>query len=254
MENILLSEKSLSKGKVIAIHQPNYLPWAGYFYKMAHSDIFVFLDDVQYTKGSFINRNRIKTSQGVQWLTIPVHSNLEGTIRETPWTDINWPQKHLKTVKFAYGRAPYFNQIFSWFFDLLLSVKAENVADLNIQILKSIAQQLNLSCSFNLSSNFNVGGEGDDRLIQLVLRLDGDTYLSGYGGFKYQNIDKFKAAEIHVQYYNFTPPEYPQLWGDFESGLSIIDILFNCGFSDTSHLIKSSGKVKSEEEHDLNIK
>ena len=223
--------------KTIAIHQPNYIPWIGYFHKMANCDIFVFLDDAQYTKGGFINRNRIKTSQGVKWLSIPAHTSLGFTIKDTACGGDKWPEKHLKTLMAAYGRAPFFIEIFHWFSEILLSNKKKYLAELNISILRSISEKMGIKCSFYTSSELSANGTSDDRLIAIVKALDGNTYLSGHGGSNYQDVAKFKKRGIAIKYSDFAPLEYNQLWGEFIPGLSIIDALFNEGFQGAQGLI-----------------
>ena len=227
---------------VVAIHQPNYVPWAGYFYKIAASDTFVFLDDVQFTKGGFINRNKIKTSQGVKWLSIPVHSRLGWSIRDVRWSNFNWAEKHIKTLRAAYGKAPFFEETCSWMTKMLFTEQADNVAELNIRIIKSLSEQLNLGCTFRCSSEFIVSKERDVRLMELTRLVGGDVYLSGYGGAKYQDRKVFERVGINVKYYDFALPEYSQLWGEFESGLSILDVLFNCGFERASLIVRSANR------------
>ncbi len=224
----------------IAIHQPNYIPWAGYFYKIKLCDIFVFLDDVQFSKNGFINRNRIKTPQGASWLTVPVHHKTEYSIQETLLVNNNWKTKHLKTLRGAYSRCPYFEEIFDFFSGLLTESTALNIADLNIEIVIAIAQKLGLECSFQKSSELKIEEKNDDRLVQIVTKLGGDIYLSGHGGSKYQSIEKFASSGIELKYYDFASPQYTQIWGEFVSKLTIIDILFNHGFSETLLLLQTS--------------
>jgi hypothetical protein len=225
---------------VVAIHQPNYVPWAGYFYKIAISDTFVFLDDVQFTKGGFINRNKIKTSQGVKWLSIPVHTRIGWTLREVRWSRPDWPEKHMKTLRSAYGKAPFFEETCSWMADMVCAQPADNIADLNIRMIESLSKQLDLQCSFRCSSEFRVSKERDMRLVELTKMAGGDVYLSGYGGGTYQDANIFERAGIDVRYYDFASQQYSQLWGRFESGLSILDMLFNCGFEGASRIVRSA--------------
>lgn len=212
----------------VAIHQPNYLPWSGYFYKMFKCDIFIFLDDAQYTKNSFINRNRIKTPSGEQWLTVPVHGSLSDKINEVKAKDSLWKAKHIKTLQLNYCKAPYFNQYFEEIAGIING--PENlVSDINIKLIRHIASILDAPCKFMMSSEIGSEKTSDDRLIDLVLHVGGDFYLSGKGGANYQHEEKFKAKGIRLEYYDFKPPIYPQLWKDFIPALSIIDLLFNCG-------------------------
>jgi len=228
-DDYLLMGKKLSGGKTVAIHQPNYLPWGGYFYKIANADIFIFLDDVQYTKNSFINRNYIKTPQGKQWLTIPVRFNLGQNINETQFSGSSWRKKHIKTIEQNYKKAPAFKETFPIVKEVIEDEKNENIAQLNTAIIKVITKYLGLKVEFYSSSSFDVEGTGDERLINLIQVVGGNSYLSGRGGEKYQYPEKFTNLGIGFSYYDYTPNEYPQLWGDFIPGLSILDMLFNCG-------------------------
>lgn len=223
----------------MAIHQPNYIPWLGYLCKLALSDVFVFLDDVQFTKNGFTNRNRIKTVDGAKWLTIPVHARIEWTIAETKWSETSWPKKHLKSLTAAYGRAVFYHEVMEWFSERLLNSSSDNLADLNTNLIRSLAAKLKLACSFQRSSDFHLSALGDQRLIEIVQRLDGTAYLSGHGGKNYQDALKFEAAGLKLHYYDFVPLQYPQLWGDFVPGLSVLDTLFNCGFDGTRSIIDS---------------
>ncbi|AQS60355.1 WbqC family protein [Desulforamulus ferrireducens] len=212
----------------VAIHQPNYFPWSGYFYKMFFCDIFVFLDDVQYSKNSFINRNRIKTPNGASWLTVPVKASMKDKINEVTFAKKDWQIKHIKTLDGNYAKAPYYNKYREELF-AKLTEPVSNLAELNINLLKVIAKWLEVPCQFVLSSEIGSNQTGDDRLIDIILKIGGTSYLSGRGGAKYQDENKFLSKGLGFQYYDFTPPLYSQLWGESIPGLSIIDMLFNCG-------------------------
>lgn len=213
---------------VVSIHQPNYVPWAGYFHKMLRSDDFVFLDDALVTKNSFINRNRIKQQSGELWLTIPVHQQIASTIADVGFANRTWPLKHCKTLKQYYSKAPFFSEYFPAV-EALLHEPANNLADLNIRLIQQIARWLEIPCTTHRSSNLALETRSDDRLIDIVGRLGGQVYLSGRGGTNYQSEQKFELSGIRLEYSNFQLPPYPQLWGAFVPNLSILDLLFNCG-------------------------
>lgn len=215
-------------GKVIAIHQPNFLPWLGYFYKILKSDIFVFLDNVQYTKNSFINRNKIKTSKGELWLTVPVSFNFGDKINEVRINNsLDWRDKHLKTLEVNYKKSYYFKEIY----DLIKSTYYKKdwlyLKDLNIDLILTICEYLNLKRKFINASELGVEGRSTELLISIVKNVGGDIYLSGFGGANYQDILSFEKVGIKLIYYDFKHPIYKQLWGDFMPNLSIIDLLFN---------------------------
>lgn len=233
------------KRKTIAIHQPNYFPWAGYFYKMLKSDEFVFLDNVVMATPGFTNRNRIKTKDGKLWLTVPCKYNYGRTlIKDVKFADTRWSNKHLKTLTSFYKKAKYFDKYIPHLEKIILSDNG-SIADLNIKLAKQISEWLRITCVFHVSSELDPTGKGDDRLVDLVTRVGGEVYLSGYGGANYQSEEKFRHVNIELKYYDFKPPIYPQMWGEFISGLSILDLLFNCG-PESRNLLQASGEVRGE--------
>ncbi len=226
--------------KTVAIHQPNYLPWAGYFYKMLACDDFVFLDDVVMATRSFSNRNRIKTKDGILWLTVPCkYAWGETLIKDVSIADQRWRKKHLRTLEESYRKATYLYDYLPRLTEIILAEEA-SISKLNIRLIKQIADWLNISCSFHISSSLGVSSKSDDRIIELVKKLGGAIYLSGYGGANYQTEEKFKEENLDLIYYAFKPPTYPQLWGNFEAGLSVLDLLFNCG-PDSRGILEHSG-------------
>ena len=225
--------------KTVAGHQPNYLPWAGYFYKMAVCDDFILGDDMVMSRKSFTNRTRIKTKDGVAWLTVPCRLDCgETLIKDVSFVDEKWRRKHLMTLEASYKKSPYFQTYMPRLEEVISN--ADELCDLNIQLIRQIAEWLDISCSFHMSSALEVFKQGDDRLIDFVTLVGGRTYLSGTGGANYQSEEKFKEANLNLVYSSFRPPTYPQLWGKFEPGLSIIDLLFNCG-PDSHEILRSSG-------------
>jgi hypothetical protein len=216
---------------IISIHQPNYLPWCGYFYKIANSDIFVMLDNVKYSKNSFINRNQIKTPQGELWLTVPVRSEALSNllIKDTQISDKdNWRKKHLRTLEMSYKRAKFFDQIYNKIEKIYYKTDWDNLCMLNISLLEMALDELNLKTKLIRASDLDVEGKSTQLLINIIKQLGGSTYLSGYGGKKYQEENLFEESGIKLKYYDFVSPIYPQLWGDFIPNLSVIDLLFNC--------------------------
>lgn len=219
---------------IVGIHQPNFAPWLGYFYKIVKSDYFVLLDDVQYTKGSYQNRTRILTSQGPQWLTIPVLT--KG--KQFPLTNEveicykeNWIKKHLKTLEVNYKKAKHFDQYYL-FFEKIYNNRYHFLHELCEEIIVSLSKELQIRTSIRSSSTIDIdkSAKSTERLILLCKYFQGDTYLSGKGGANYQDERKYAEHQIALIYTDFAPFSYPQMWTDhFEAGLSIIDYLFNCG-------------------------
>jgi WbqC-like protein family len=218
----------------MAMHQPNYVPWLGYFHKMASSDWFVHLDAVQYPRGqSFGARNRIKTPNGVAWLTIPVSRphGREGkvTYREISFAEPGWADKHLKTVEASYRRAPYFDEVFRLFAAGLAA--GQTLVDVNLSLIESFADYVGISSKrVRLSELLSEFGQKNELIAEICHALGADAYLSGMGGGRdYTEASELARAGVELHYGDFSPPEYPQLWGSFEPMLSILDVLFNCG-------------------------
>lgn len=218
----------------LAIHQPNYIPWLGYFAKMAESDIFVYLDAVQYPRGqSFSPRNRIKTPNGPAFLTIPVDKSaaVDGklTYRQVGFSGDKWRAKHLKTVEMSYKRAPYFEAVFERFRTVL--EREESFVDLNIALIDMVVDYLGIDVQrVRLSEILDDFGQKSDLIVDCCRKMGATEYLSGTGGGKdYNDEAVLAAAGIALRYSRFAHPEYPQLWGEFVSHLSVLDALFNCG-------------------------
>lgn len=201
---------------------------------MWESDIFVLLDAVQYPRGqSFANRNRVKTHNGTTWLTIPV-STPPGKKGKAPYTDVEfaglkWKRKHLRTLQMNYKKADYYEEVYP-----MLAEDIERHTDfveLNISLIKKIATYLEIDTRLiRLSNLLDEFGEKTMLIIDICKTLKADTYLSGTGGGKeYNDEELLNKNGITLQYSQFEHPEYPQLWGEFEPNLSIIDLLFNCG-------------------------
>lgn len=221
-----------------SIHQPAYIPWLGYFDKMAKSDIHIFLDDAKYSKNNLFNRNKIKTPQGEAWLTIPVKYKSDLPICQTQIDNSSdWRKNHFKTIKLNYARAPYFKEYLD-FLEKFYSKNWRYLSDLTISMNKAIADLLGIEVKFLKSSELKVAGTKNEKLINLCKKVRADTYLSGLGakdthlnpyGKPYLDEELFLKNNIRVIYQKFSYPQYQQLWGEFIPNLSIIDLLFNCG-------------------------
>ena len=221
---------------MVAIHQPNYAPWLGYFAKMARADVFVFLDDVQYSKNSYINRVQIDAGGKTRWLTVPVSYHFSDPINHVRPADREWRRAHLEILKTYYSKAPAFLEVFRWLETVYEKILEEDIASSNQKIIECTAAQLGLACKFRRSSEFDTGdATSDDRLIS-ILRMFGPNvvYLSGKGGANYQDSRKFQADAIKLEYIDFIHAEYDQGHPEFFAGLSVIDALFHLGFADTA--------------------
>jgi hypothetical protein len=217
---------------IAAIHQPNYLPWLGYFYKIHRSDVFVFLDNVQLPQGrSFVNRNKIKTAQNTLWLTVPCKTkgrNKQLISEVDIDNEIGWREKHWKTMEYNYGKASYFDKYYD-FFQGLYQQEWAKITELNEYAVEKIAKMIGLRSKFIKASALKVPGASTELLINICKAVGADTYLSGFGGKKYMDEAAFEKEHIKLEYYDFKHPTYRQLWGDFVPGLSIVDLLFNEG-------------------------
>jgi len=229
----------------VAIHQPNYLPWLGYFYKITRADTFIFLDDAQYSKNSFINRVRVLGPNGAKWLTIPVSVHLGDSINEVWPAQEDWPCRHLDTLFNFYRSSGSFRQVWPQIENLYQGVSNSDLVSINSHLIKGITDLLGLSCRFLLASRFSVNGvPSDDRLVALVSAVDPSaTYLSGRGAASYQNPDKFLTAGSGFEYIDFQHPHYDQQGDCFVSGLSVLDAVFRLGWRRTADLIQASNRA-----------
>ena len=215
---------------IVAVHQPQYLPWLGYFDKICRANVFCYLDCVQYKKNDWQNRNRIKTAQGWQWLTVPVRFQFPEKINEVKINQsVNWRKKHLQAIMTNYRRSTYFDQYIE-LFESIYATDWESIAELNIYAIESLKSALGLGRKSAIrSSQLQLREDPTDRLIDICKALKADTYLSGQDGIKYMDLERFQENGIEVIIQDFKHPVYPQIFGGFESNMSIVDILFNCG-------------------------
>lgn len=226
----------------IVIHQPEYLPWLGFFDKIDKCDLFVILDHVQFQRG-FINRNKIKTPTGWQWLTVPVIHRFPQKIIEVKINNqTNWRNQHWMALTKNYGKAPYFKN-YAEFFKHTYEHEWELLVDLDIYLIRNLMKFLGLETPIEISSSLNVKGKSTEMLINICKALGGDTYLSGPGGKNYMSMKKFEEEGIKVIFQEFQYPTYPQRFekAGFQSHMSIVDLLFNCG-EKSLKVIRGAGK------------
>ncbi|NUC72779.1 WbqC family protein [Haloterrigena sp. SYSU A558-1] len=221
----------------VAIHQPNYLPWLGYFHKIHRSDVFVFLDTVEYTSNSWINRNKIKTPDGWTWLTVPVRGS-SGPIADAEIADDGWRNSHEKSLQQNYGKAAYFDDVID-LFEQTYAQSWESLCELNIHLVRSLADRLGLECRFVRSSDLDVDATRSERIVGLCDELGADRYFSGTGARSYNDRTQFEAAGIALEYQSIDHPQYEQRFGDFVPNLSIVDALMNLGADGTYDLLHS---------------
>jgi hypothetical protein len=217
---------------ILSIHQPQYMPWIGYFHKIASSDIFVFLDDVQFKKNEWQHRNRIKSSKGWQWLSVPSHYRFPQLINEVKVFEGNkWKKDHLNSIKSCYGRARYFDNYID-IIEKFYNNSWETMGDLCMDSVKMLVGILGIGTKIEISSKYDIPGVSSIRLKNICEYLSSSVYLSGIGGRDYLDESVFMDVGIDVIYQEFTCPSYDQIWSDisdFIPNLSVLDLIFNCG-------------------------
>lgn len=221
----------------IGVIQSTYIPWRGYFDFIASVDVFVFHDDLQYTKSDWRNRNRIKTSKGAEWLTVPVHyRNVAQLICETLIDNSTlWGTKHLNKWKAEYRAAAHLDDVL----ELLAGIEdcqEQTISELNLKLIRRICEYLNICTPMLLSSELTLTGTKTDRLIDLLQKLDATTYLSGPSADGYLDKDAFRRHGISLEYKSYDYLPYPQLWGEFEGAVTVLDLIANCGPDSVDYL------------------
>jgi hypothetical protein len=214
----------------VAVIQSNYIPWRGYFDIMHDADVFVFYDDVQYTVNDWRNRNRVKTANGVVWLTVPVGDQNKHRICDVVVRDRKWARKHWMTIEQSYRRAPGFAR-YAEFFKDLYARPWDSLSALNQTFITRIAVDLlGIRCQILDSRAFELQGSGSDRLLMLLQRLGATDYVSGPAAKNYLDVERYADAGVRVHWKDYSGyPAYPQLHGDYVPALSIVDLLMNCG-------------------------
>lgn len=225
------------------ILQPSYIPWRGYFHQIYKADLFIFYDDAQYDKHGWRNRNRIKTPQGTQWLTIPVLS--AGIVsHRTPINQvrINWDKKwntnHWSTIKQSYGKAPFFKQ-YEPLLNEFYQKQPELLADFTIELTVSIARELGIENTRFMRSSALTGISGNktDRLINILKHVGATEYISGPSAQDYIESEKFKAADIKLEFMTYDYQPYKQLYPPYDGQVSILDLMFMTGPEALNHIV-----------------
>jgi len=228
--------------QTIAIHQPNYIPWLGYFYKIYLADVFVFLDDVQFSNEGMQNYHYIKTSQGSFRLKIPVKVSFGEVINQVrPRNELNWKEKHLRTIEMNYRKAAFYHVVFNDISELL-NRDYDNLASLDIEIIKFICNKFGLKTEFTSSSLLSINTARLEKIIDICNALGCKIYCSGIGARNYQKKEDFEKRGIQLKYSNFEPFYYPQLWDKSQINVSVIDYLMNCGY-DWQRVIDNQNKL-----------
>ena len=232
----------------VFISQPRFLPNHSYIERIASSDLFVLMDNVQYSHRDWENRNKIKTTNGAQWLTIPIKDYHQGQLINQTFIDnhIDWMRKHLKTISLNYKQAPYFDQLYQGL-EKIYYHRYEKLIDLNLKLIEFILNYLSLPHKIQLLSSLNIAQEtkGSDLILEICKQVGATTYLSGEMGRDYLNPNDFKKNNIQIKFIDNNKTMYQQLWGEFIPLLSIIDLLFNEG-PDSLNIILHNNITKKD--------
>ena len=220
-------------GKSVAIVQSNYIPWKGYFDMIRSVDEFVLYDDVQYTRRDWRNRNRIKTPQGIQWLTMPVEvkGKYLQAIKDTRISDPTWSRKHWQTLCHCYSKAPCFREFRELLQELYLNCRCEFLSDINRTWIDAICRLLGITTHIRQSMDYHLSAaDPSARLLEICTQAGANVYLSGPAAQTYLDESLFRQAGVEVRYMNYAGyPEYPQLYPPFDHAVTVLDLLFMVG-------------------------
>ena len=215
----------------VVILQSNYIPWKGYFDLINDADLFIFHDDLQYTKNDWRNRNKIKDKRGLEWLSIPVGSDEHRLICEVKINDSSWQKKHWTRLKDCYSSTPYFHAYKNFFEGIYLDTTWGNLSELNQTLIKRISHEiLNISTVFADSREYNLIHRKQERVLELLAKSGAERYISGPSAKAYIDENRFNDIGIEIIWKDYSNyPEYPQTHPPFEHGVTILDLLFNVG-------------------------
>jgi hypothetical protein len=217
--------------KTVVILQSNYIPWKGYFDLIHDADEFIFYDDVQFTSRDWRTRNKIKTANGAEWITVPAGADRGRLICEVEIRDSSWQSKHWRTIQQNYGKCPHFSRYRVFFEDVYLGRKWISLSELNQYLIRAISTDiLGISTTFSDSRAYHATGHKQDRILELVIGAGADRYISGPAAKDYIEPARFSALGIELAWKDYSGyPEYPQRYPPFEQGVTILDLLFNTG-------------------------
>ncbi|MFJ3046092.1 WbqC family protein [Herbaspirillum chlorophenolicum] len=231
--------------KRVAIVQSNYIPWKGYFDLIGSVDEFILYDDVQYTNNDWRNRNLIKTPQGLHWLTVPVRisGRFQQLIHETEIAGSHWTKGHWKSLQLNYQRTPFFAAYESELRHFYMEQEFSHLSVLNRTFICWVMEKLGIRTHLSSSQNYVLEGDRNQRLVNLCRQAGATEYISGPAAREYLDETLFAQSGIHVTWFDYSNyPPYPQKWGAFEHGVTVLDLLFNMGPSSSRYL--KSGCIK----------
>ncbi len=228
--------------KKVAMLQPNYIPWKGVFDLIDRVDVFVFYDDVQYTKKDWRNRNKIKTKDGDIWLTVPVETKnkREQLICEAQISQIsNWQSDHYKTIRSNYRKAPYFQDYEYLLEEIYVNHQWTGISELGIFSTMLLAEALTIDVEWHKSSDLSVqGGKEGDKVVKICQMLGCDHFINGPSSRQFMDEELFRKNNIILEYMVYEYEEYKQLHEPFSHNVSVLDVLFNCGQNARNYVCK----------------
>ena len=211
---------------IISIHQSQYLPWPPYFKKIAKSDVFVVLDDVQFQKNGVQNRNKLRNQQEDFWLTIPVRGGLKDNINKKEIADSRWKKKHHLSIKQSYSKSRFW-EIYNHEIEEIFQNDRKYLHEINNDFLKFFLKTFEIETKIFLSSEINVKGSKSDLVLNICKYFGAKKYLSGIGSKDYLDLKSFEKEKVEIEFLDFNSPKYEQYHGDFISDLSMLDMLMN---------------------------
>lgn len=228
--------------RTVVIHQPDFMPYLGFFHRLLQCELFVILDHVQFSRGGWHNRDQIKTAYGPRWLTVPVRKagHAYAPINQTSLkNDENWRAKHLRQIEEAYREAAFFKPIFAEVSEIYAGGE-ERMVDFNVRGLRWLMEKFDTQLPVVFSSNLDPQGKSNAMLVDILSKVGATTYLSGVGARAYYDPVPFDEAGIRVIWQEFRHPTYPQLHEDFVPYLSSLDLLMNVGEAEARRILRES--------------
>ncbi|MDR0582894.1 MAG: WbqC family protein [Treponema sp.] len=223
------------------IHQPDFMPYLGFFHRLLNADLYIILDTVQFLIRGWHRRDKIKTQNGEKWITVstrkcPVDTNIKDVLLDP---DDKWRQKHLRLFKQNYQKAPFFNEIFPYVQELY-EYKCEKMMEFNMHSINIVSLLFDISINKILASTLNIiSGRNNELNVAILKEAGANIYLSGIGAREYYDPAPYKTAGIKVIWQNFKHPVYPQQFGEFIPYLSSVDLLFNCGIEESRKILRT---------------
>lgn len=230
--------------EIITIHQPEHLPWLGYFNKLLKADTFVILDSVQFEKNNYQNRNRILTKNGSMWLSVPIEmkGHTGATIQDMKIANTlqpKWKKKYLTSIQNAYSKHPYFDIIYPDI-ERIVNENSSLICELNIELILYFANKLRSTCSFVRSSDMKTSGRKSDLVLDICKQMNADIYISGSGGREYMDLKSFEESGIRVSFNDYKHPSYIQKNSkEFVPYMSVLDLLMNVSVDEARDIILS---------------